>query len=598
MTAAHGQKKVGKWSPKRFFHRLTTRFIILYVVLMFIPTVSFIAIYSNTLAKQVRNESQYKEQLMLNQTAAFLSSSLSGGEAIINSFQTENMLLNLLEGSYGSASEELLACVTYVQPMMSSILATNPLIRDIFVYRYHETFLTNSDMVFNLPMISEFPYGESSSSPPWNARGFLAVAPDLVRHWETEAPVSSQYVFLIPIYNRGFNKVAGLLEVQMDMDRALTALELAVNGGRLYVCDEGVFYPVVRAAGGAHLDWRGGAMAPSLEEYDQMVSAPVEGTTLSLLYAYRDAASANADRERNVVLAALILLLPTSIVCAYVFQIVSRLVRFGQHIRAAEESAPMPFLEKAGKDELGDVIREYNAMAATIEGLIAQVTQVEQLKNAATYYAMSSQVNPHFMFNTLENIRMQIEMERYEDASRMLFVLGRFLRYNISLRRESVLKDELTHIENYLMIYRYRVQNLIDFSIKAPETLPLESIRCPFCMLQPIVENCLKHGIRDGVSLTIAIEIREEGENLLVTVTDNGTGMPKEDIDAMNESFLSHESREEAGDVHVGLGNVNARLKYFFGHGYGLRLISNEPVGLIAQIRIAKTPKQNAPGAQ
>ncbi len=583
------------WKHRRLFQSLTTRFVALYILLVFIPTLIFIALYSRSLSAQQRSEARYKEQLLLNQTASFLGDTLSRGEGVVSAFQSENTLLDLLEGGFSTASEELMACITHVRPMMTSVLASYPVLRDVYVYRYRPSFLTNSDLVFNLPMIDQFPYNPGLLEASGGARGFLAADPTAVRQLDNARVNSSQFIYLLPLYNRGYSQAIGLLEVQVDIDRALAPLDIAQNGGgALYLQDGGTYYPIVRTAGGLHMDWTRGMDALPDARDRQTVRETVKGTALSLSYVFADAPEASAAIGGNVARAALLLLLPTLVVCVYVSWHASRLSRFGRHIRQTEKASPLPFPDKARGDELGDVIGAYNQMAETIHGLIAQVRQAEQLKNAATYYAMSSQVNPHFMFNTLENIRMQIEVEHYADASQMLFVLGRFLRYNISLRRESRLSDELTHIENYLMIYRYRVQALLYYTIDVAEGLSPADVRCPFCMLQPIVENCLKHGIRDDTPLEISVRIEPDGDDIAITVADNGSGMTQGGIDALNESLETPELREQGTDTHVGLGNVNARLKHFYGDAYGLTLTAGEAGGLLIRIRIGREP---APGA-
>ena len=578
---------------RRPFQRLTARFIALYILLVFVPTLVFIGLYSDNLSRQQRNESRYKEQMMLYQTASFLGDTLSCGELAVGAFQSENMLLTLLEDGFGTAAEELMACITHVQPMISSVLAAYPVLRDVYVYRYSASFLTNSDMIFNLPMIGDFPYNHALRDAAGCARNFLAADPSTVRHLDAALPGSSQLVYLMPIYNRGYSETVGLLEVQVDIDWALASLEITQNAGALYLQDGDCLYPIIRTGAGLHMSWTEGTVMPLDTRGQEVVTEPVKGTGLSLVYVFNNAPWESAV-WRNVLGALLMLLLPMMIVYAYVYRHMSRLTRFGRHIGAAETSSPVPFTDHVRDDELGDVIGAYNAMAETIKSLILKVRHAEQLKSTATYYAMSSQVNPHFMFNTLENIRMQIEMEHYADASEMLFVLGRFLRYNISLRREGRLSDELTHIEHYLMIYRYRVQTMLRYTISVDEGVEPDSARCPFCILQPVVENCLKHGIRDNTQLDIHVHIGQDGSGLAVTVSDNGSGMTPEEIDALNESFKAAEIREAGVDTRVGLGNVNARLKHFYGEDYGLTLLPRDPHGLTVRIRIGYAPAAGA----
>lgn len=219
-------------------------------------------------------------------------------------------------------------------------------------------------------------------------------------------------------------------------------------------------------------------------------------------------------------------------------------------------------------------------MTKTIVELIDSVQEAERLKNAANYYAMSSQVNPHFMFNTLENIRMHIELEKYDDANQMLFSLSRFLRYNISMREESSLEAELEHTRYYVRIYQYRIQHMIRFDIRKEEDVP--DIPCPVRILQPIVENSLKHGIA-GMNTPIQVEVsvRRCAGGVMIEVTDDGSGMSDEALSELNARMATAtlHKRDQADD-HVGLDNVNARIKYYYGAEYGLSFAHGHPTGV------------------
>ncbi|GHU65794.1 hypothetical protein FACS1894184_02280 [Clostridia bacterium] len=570
--------------------KLTTRFLVLYMLLVLLPTLLFIGIYSRSLMRQQESEVWYQERLRLNQSASYLSKSLSSANIIAGLFQAEHSLLKMLENGYASASDELMDYISNVRPVFSQAQATYPDVRDVFVYRNARSYLANSDMLFNLPLMDAFPYGDRIG-----LGSFIAISPDQARHRESETITSAQYVTLTHLYNRSFSVVLGVLEVQLDLDRVLTALDLPDNDGQLYLRYDGTVYPVVSLSGGLHFDWSGALDDPPTVDDMRIVTAQAPDTDIEMLYIFEGKFDSSLSHFNSIVsiVPTALLVFPALIVYLYVYLYAARVTRFGAHLRTRNAAELRPFNERSHNDELSDVVAAYNDVVATNNDLVKRVRNAEQLKNAATYYAMSSQVNPHFMFNTLENIRMQIEMESYDDASQMLFVLGRFLRYNISLRRESVLADELTHIEHYLSIYQYRVRNLVKYEIErstGDQDIQLERVRCPFCMLQPIVENCLKHGIRDDGPICIRVRMERVGDDLYVDIIDNGTGVDQRVIGEMNESFKTPEIREQAADTHVGLCNVNARVKYFYGDSYGLTLMANADEGLTTRIRISLIP--------
>ncbi len=573
---------------------LTTRFILFYLIFVFAPTVAFVGIYSSSLLREQLNEQRYKEQLMLKQNAQFLEKYLLQGESIGSSLQADTMLMNLLENNYLSASDELYAYVSHIQPMFSAMLITNPTVQDIYIYRFIPSHITNSSLAYNLCTMEDYAYDPLYLNGKEGAHGFLALTPDMAYHQEDKAPQGPQFIYLTSLYNKNYSRVMGILEVQIDMEKALTALDIPQNQGLMYLKYRGEYYAVRFAGGAAQLAYQLPLQALPASHGTQTISEAIAETGLDLYYVIPEERESIAAVTRSVAFSALLLLVPAMAVYMFIYRYALRLSRFSRHIRKSQNAALAHYTGDSHPDELGDLISSYNGMVDTIHILIDQVRQAEKLKNAATYYAMISQVNPHFMFNTLENIRMQIELEHYTDAGQMLFVLGRFLRYNISMRRESRLHSELEHIQYYLKIYQYRISHLIQYTVDIPGDL--ENVRCPFCMLQPIVENCLKHGIREVSSpLLITVSILPEGNDLLIRVADNGSGMAEEDIRELNRAMKTPELKEQNGENHVGLQNVNARIKYFYGLKYGLTIQANTPAGLVINILIGREPLQDIP---
>lgn len=573
---------------------LTTRFLLFYLFLVFLPTVAFVGIYSSSLMREEQSEQRYKEQLMLKQNAQFLEGYLFKGESIANSLQADTMLVNLLENNYLSASDELYAYVSHIQPMFSAMLITNPTVRELFIYRYYPSHITNSDLVYNLCAIKDYTYDPQYLDSGASVRCFLALDPQAAHHQEDDLPDGPQFIYLTSLYNKEYTRVMAVLEVQVDLGKALTALDLAPGQGQMYLKYLDAYYPIQFAHGAARLAAESPLQELPAPRGTQLITEPLAKGGLELVSLIPEQQENVAAVTRNVILSALLLLLPTMAVYLFIYRYAIRLTRFSRHIRMSQNSALAQYTQDRHQDELSDLIQAYNGMVDTIHGLIGQVRQAEKLKNAATYYAMISQVNPHFMFNTLENIRMQIELEHYPDAGQMLFVLGRFLRYNISMRRESKLLAELEHIQHYLMIYQYRIGHLVQYTLDIPPDL--KDVRCPFCILQPIVENCLKHGIREiSTPIQVDISIKPQDGDLLIRVADNGAGMAPEDIRELNESMKTPEIKEQNGENHVGLQNVNARLKYFYGLKYGLTIEANAPTGLVCRILIGREPLKDAP---
>lgn len=154
---------------------------------------------------------------------------------------------------------------------------------------------------------------------------------------------------------------------------------------------------------------------------------------------------------------------------------------------------------------------------------------------------------------------------------------GRTSRHECHALQQGRLSAELEHIQHYIRIYQYRNQNLVTYDIRQDDDVP--DVRCPVCILQPIVENSLKHGIRGtGEPLHISLRIARYQSGLRIDITDGGTGMTDEALKALNARLSGPPGQNAPADGHVGLDNVNARIKYYYGPEYGL-FFSHAPSG-------------------
>lgn len=569
--------------------KMTTRFMLLYGFLALLPALVFITAYSSQVVSRQRQEIFYQEKLFLSQTAVALNQTIVSMSAIADTLTMNSALMDMLENAYTTASDELMACIRVIQPALSQTQAANPGVRSMYIYRYDDTFLTDSDLLFTLPMVDVFPYDKSWLTNDDEPSGMLIAPGDNVRYPSGELLESALYASFTRVFDRSFSRQVGLIETQLDMDRALAELGIPSDRGSLALRAGGRLYPIRFTTLGAHLN-----TLPLGSDEDLFIGSadntlivePIGMTGMELMYLFDPAMGLSALVATASM--ALLLLLPTLLAYGFIYKMALRLSRFGQHIQRTDASSPTAYEKKQPDDELGDVVSAYNALAGSHKALLEQVRSAEQMKNAATYYAMSSQVNPHFMFNTLENIRMRIEVERYGDATQMLQVLARFLRYNISLRQESNLEDELSHIERYLMIYQYRMRDMVRYTVNRPKDITLDKARCPFCMLQPLTENCLRHGIRDEHPIIITVTIDQAEYGWRILIEDNGSGMRQDEIDAMNALLATSSLVEQTAHSHVGLINVNARIKYFYGQEYGLSLEANDSGGLTVIVKMGR----------
>ena len=215
--------------------------------------------------------------------------------------------------------------------------------------------------------------------------------------------------------------------------------------------------------------------------------------------------------------------------------------------------------------------------------LLRQVRKEQRDLRKAELLVLQSQINPHFLYNTLDAITWLAESGEEETVVKMVDSLSGFFRSSLSKGKDVVtLAEDLHHVRSYLEIQKIRYQDILDYKIEVPEEYG--DISIPKITIQPLVENALYHGIknkRGGGS--IVITGRTEGDDLIIEVTDDGVGMDAERLVQVREGI--NEQTPGAKGVY-GLDNVNERIRLYFGDRYGIVMESEEGVGTCAAIRL------------
>lgn len=243
-------------------------------------------------------------------------------------------------------------------------------------------------------------------------------------------------------------------------------------------------------------------------------------------------------------------------------------------------------------DEVGHLGRSFNRMITQIDHLINRVHVSELRKQQAELNALQAQINPHFIYNTLESIRMQAELNDDTVAAKMIALLGNLLRYSVSKHNPVVtLGQELTNLQNYMQLQQYRFQDRYQLIINVPSQLL--SVRMIKLLLQPLVENAIYHGMQHSKSkgyITITGSSNQTG--ICLEVHDNGSGIPSEQLKAINDNLNNPTGNTKSGGL--GLTNVNERIKLTYGSAYGIRVWSKKGQGTTVTIQLPPAEIMNS----
>lgn len=216
------------------------------------------------------------------------------------------------------------------------------------------------------------------------------------------------------------------------------------------------------------------------------------------------------------------------------------------------------------------------------------------LRQQSDYAQLQSQINPHFLYNTLESIRGQAIIDDNYKIADMTEALAKFFRYNIGKDNyEVTLGEELSNIKNYIYIQQYRFQDKFEFHIFNHDTSG-NALNCiiPKMTLQPIVENSIYHGMENKIEKgNISVHIETTQDRLIILVSDDGGGMDKKTLEKLNAKLKSSDGLIDIGEENVGhngiaMENVNNRLRLLYGESYGLKVSSTLDFGTEVELTI------------
>ena len=226
----------------------------------------------------------------------------------------------------------------------------------------------------------------------------------------------------------------------------------------------------------------------------------------------------------------------------------------------------------SGSYEVEHLGKSIKNMLGRIKVLMSDLVAEHNAKRKSEFDTLQSQINPHFLYNTLDIIVWMIENENSDKAVNIVTALSKFFRISLSKGKNIItVKDEVEHVRNYLMIQNMRFKNRFEYSIDVDEkVLSYSSLKL---MLQPLVENAIYHGMEfmDGDG-EIDVKVFKEDDSLYFTITDNGLGMSED----MVETLLSKDFVPSKKGSGIGVKNVNERIKLYFGSEYGLK-VESEP---------------------
>ena len=395
----------------------------------------------------------------------------------------------------------------------------------------------------------------------------------------------------------------GVLLVDMDysvISRMLDQINVTENGQYYYLCDSSgeIIYHPRRIQISDKISSENNEIAPGYKDgvYDETFQGErrkivvntisYTGWKLVGVIPYSAFTYGMIDIRYFIILLMLLMLMMLAVVNRIASQGISRpILRLNDSVREYE-AGEKPEIYIGGPQEIRHLGHSIQKSYEQIEELMKKIVLEQNERRKSELDALQSQINPHFLYNTLESITWMVEGERNDDAVFMISQLARLFRISLSKGRTIIsIRDEIQHAQSYMNIQKIRYKNTfsIEFDVE-PEIYSYSTVKL---ILQPLLENAINYGV-SGLDENgeIRVEGRKEGEQILLSVTDNGIGMSEEEASLV----LTDSSRIHKRGSGVGLVNVNRRIQIYFGNEYGLSIESELDEGTRVLIRIPAVP--------
>ncbi|RJX41553.1 sensor histidine kinase [Paenibacillus pinisoli] len=297
------------------------------------------------------------------------------------------------------------------------------------------------------------------------------------------------------------------------------------------------------------------------------------------------------DTVQNLIIVSVVLIAILSLVTYLLSRIIFKRLRMLQNSMNRVRNGDLQVnIDVSGGGEVGEIALHFKMLMKKINSLIVDAVNKQAAAKEAELNAMKNQIDSHFMYNTLENLKMLAEVEGQYVLSDALTSLGRMMRYNLQWTSNYVrLRDEVHHIQNYIAIMNIRYDDRISLQLFVPPAYMEHEILK--MSLQPIVENAIKHGLYtneqgEELPLVLSIRVHEANDHMLIELMDNGKGMDAERVNRINYMIRLNDAdfRQVQGAIKpgeekgngIGLRNVNQRVKMNYGNDYGIQVQSVE----------------------
>lgn len=576
--------------------RIVQKMALGYLMLVLLPILVFgIYLYNQFYMDVISEYSEGKQQLVVQAGEGFRSR-LNQIESIHSQFQYNQQLIDYLSGLYSTELNQVYSYLKDIRPIYIYALTGNKEISSIKLYKTKQ---------FVPSVAGELEDLSNLDAKPITLLNAVNVDQGV---WLQSSNPSSNETAGLPylsyyqrIYNNSYTQSLAAMEIIVDdslIRNFLNAIDvnqniqvqILHNGESVYRNSYDLSSEqIAEMQALAQNSERGFAYSRSQKLLVNSLAVPELSTTF---YFFSQTDEVFVDIRKKAIFLGITLILSllilTGIYYATASSLVRRILGLAKHMRKVDENKLTYYEGSGSNDEIDFLTRSYNSLIHRIDELLNNVHKAELMKKEADYLVLQAQIKPHFLYNTLESIRMLAEINDDQEVVEATYTFGKLLRYTLTSRdNETVLRNELNNVEHYLDMHKLRLLDRLDYSIEV--LTPIDNVSCPRFILQPLVENCIHHGVgRSRKNGRIDIVVRREDDAIIILITDNGPGITPERL-AVIRGVLSNElDRKELQQENSGQGlyNVSERIRIFYGEHSSLMVESQAGEGTMFTLKL------------
>lgn len=580
---------------------LQQKLIGLYIIIIIIPIIIFISIYSSNVYDRAINEIRIKSENALEIEKIHIKNNIESMRRTAQMVVSDIEFIDFVKSRNEANIDQLIDFRMNELSNVTRLQANNPAIENIRLYTTNPYITEMWPILFKEDRIMEKPWREEvinrNGMEVW---WFDQQTDDVLERLPSQ---NTAKISLLRELDYPKDEHLGIIEINMflknffpkmfgtvqDPDSVYVVIDkdnnMIRNFHHTYFEDEGIDPEDLKLKFNKSKDEGTGSFQFENNETPYLViTAYIDDLDAYLLNVISlEGLYAETAKTRNVIFSGIIFLVIILSFVTYVLVLLllKKMYKLKDSMKQVEQGDFSVDVDIDGQDEISELAFHFKSLLGKMNGLIAEAVNKKATAKETELKALKTQIDSHFLYNTLENIKMMAEIEGQYSISDAVTSLGEMMRYNLKWKHDFVVLDEeLNYIKNYVDIMNLRLDGLLTLNIDVPHEMHDQEVLK--MSLQPIIENAIKHGIipndqkNEGI---LQVNARCSEDYIIIEIKDNGVGMTKEECESLNLSIqtgIKNQNSGSKGGNGIGIHNVNERIQLYYGTEYGVFVTSEK----------------------